>query len=377
MRRRTGTYLFIAAILSFLSLIYFKTIKTIEEKASSCKNSADSLKVSYVKVSCVGDVFLHDSNIESAERSGGYSFEGIFDEVAGVLSNADIASCWLGGVFDSLGPYKGYPLFKSPPQILDVLKESGFDLMLRTNHTMDYGREGLETTTEEIRRRGLLQLGAFLTENESRRIFVLTKDSLSVAFLSYTYGLNGMPTENGWEVALIDTAKIGEDIRSADALSDFVVVFLHYGTEYSIEPSAYQKRIARFCAEAGAGIIIGSHPHVIEPVDTIITKDGRLVYSAYSLGNFYCGQRKERTESGMILSFIIEKSNRTKFNAEVKSVSYKPTYVRKFVNEEGNVKFKVVFSESFTDSSDIEEYRRVKDSVIQTKELMSIISDRL
>ena len=366
----------ISAFLILLFFLYFKTIGFFQEKVLHSERSADSLMISYVKISCVGDVFLHDSNIKAAESKEGYSFKGIFDEVSALLSDADISSCWLGGVYDTVGEYKGYPLFKSPAVLLDELKESGFDIMLRTNHTMDYGIEGLVLTTEEIRKRGLVQLGAFLTKEESKSIFVFVKDSLKIAFLSYTYGLNGLPTKNSWDVALIDTFKIKEDIENAKAISDFTVVFLHYGTEYSIEPSAYQLKIARFCAEAGAGIIIGSHPHVIEPVDTIITKDGRVVYTAYSLGNFYCGQRKERTESGMILSFIVEKSNRTGFHAEVKSISYKPTYVRKIIDSEGKAKFNVIFSENFRDSSNPAEYKRIKESVDETKRLMEIISDR-
>ncbi|MGE3063627.1 MAG: CapA family protein [bacterium] len=370
MLKRVIFYPLFVLLLLLLYLISGRFVLSYAAKKHPLKESS---YISYIKFNCVGDVFLHDSNLKSAETKDGFEFKASFQEISSALRDADITSCWLGGVFDTTGPYTGYPLFKSPDELLTALHESGFDLMLRTNHTMDYYEEGLESTTNLIEKNGMIQLGAFLTEEKSREIYVAVKDSLKVAVLSYTYGLNGLKPKHSWEVAMIDTAKIRSDIERAKNISDFIVLFLHYGTEYSREPSEYQKRIARFCAEAGAGIIVGSHPHVIEPVETLVTKDNRIVYSAYSLGNFFCGQRKEHTDCGMILSFIVEKSSRTNSKAIVKSISYKPTYVKKYLSE-NSYKFKIVLSEEYSDSSDKEIFNRIKESAEETKCLMRLIS---
>jgi len=344
----------------------------LEKKIANEKSSY----ISSIKIKCVGDIFLHNSNLEAAKTNSGYDFSSAFENVSVPLTDADITSCWLGGVFDSAGPYAGYPLFKSPVELLDALKESGFDIMLRTNHTYDYNEAGLISTSGNIKKRGLIQLGAYASEEESEHIFTFSKDSLTLSMISYTYWLNGFKAKKPWQVSLIDTEKIAEDIKKAKTVSDFVIVFLHYGTEYSREPSEYQRKIARFCAEKGAGIIIGSHPHVIEPVETIITEDGRIVYSAYSLGNFFCGQRERYTDCGVILSFFVEKSSRSNSKAIVKGLSYTPTYVCKYT-ENGNFKYKIVLSQTFADTSDTMLDRIILESLSDTRDILKLISDTL
>lgn len=358
----------------FISITTLYLIRNILLSDLSKRISNEEISyISYIKISSVGDIFLHESNIKTGKTKTGYDFSFSFEDVAPVLRKSDITTCWLGAVYDTIGPYTGYPLFKSPAQLLTALKESGFDIMLRTNHTMDYYEDGLMSTTELMKKNNLIQLGAFITKEESKEIYIIKKDSLDIALLSYTYGLNGLMPKYSWEVAMIDTAKIGMEIKRAAELSDFVIVFLHYGTEYSREPDKFQKRIARFCAESGAGIIIGSHPHVIEPIETILTKDNRIVYSAYSLGNFFCGQRKRYTDCGMILSFYIEKSARTNFLAEVKSISYTPTYVNKYF-ENGDLKYKIILADEFNDISDTILYLKIKESLSDTREILHFIS---
>lgn len=314
----------------FSALTVFILTAVRKHSDSVAKTFESNLYISHITIASVGDIFLHSSNIQSGKKDSEYDFEYSFEYIKPLIKTADIATCWFGGVADSIGPYTGYPCFKSPHKIIDAIKNSGFDVLMRTNHTYDYFENGLKSTTSFIKSRNLIQLGAFIDEDESEKIYTFTKDSLTIAILSYTYGTNGLIPKNKWEITLIDTAKIRSDIIKSKKISDFTIVMLHYGTEYSRYPDSFQKRIARFSAEAGADLIIGSHPHVVEPVETLITSDGRIVKSAYSLGNFYCGQRKKYTDTGIILYSIIEKSSRTKGIAVLNNISVTPTYIHRW-----------------------------------------------
>ncbi|MEO0106938.1 MAG: CapA family protein, partial [candidate division WOR-3 bacterium] len=214
----------------------------------------------------------------------------------------------------------------TPKELAYALRDAGFDLLFRTNHTLDYGFKGLRTTTKIIKDTGLVQVGAYITEEESKEIYVFEKNGIKIAFLSYIYGMNGIPIPKPWMVKLIDLDEIKKDIEKARPLCDFVIVALHFGIEYKRFPNKEQKKTVKKITEMGADMIIGSHPHVIQPVEVLEIED-KKIFVAYSLGNFFCGQRKKYTDTGIILKYTIAKDSNTVYLKEIK---YIPTYVAKY-----------------------------------------------
>ncbi|MEO0122942.1 MAG: CapA family protein [candidate division WOR-3 bacterium] len=276
----------------------------------------------------VGDIFIHKSILNSVydTKEKYYNFYPCFEEVKPYLSSVDLCTAWFGGALDTIGPYTGYPCFKTPRELAYTLKDAGFDLLFRTNHTLDYGVKGLKTTTKILKDTGLVQIGAYVTEEESKEIYVFEKNGIKIAFLSYTYGMNEIPIPKPWMVKLIDLEEIKKDIEMAKPFCDFVIVALHFGIEYERFPNKEQKKTVKKIAEMGADMIIGSHPHVIQPIE-VIELEQKKVYVAYSLGNFFCGQRKRYTDTGIMLKYVIAKDSNATYLKEIK---YIPTYVAKY-----------------------------------------------
>jgi len=281
-----------------------------------------------VTIVSVGDIFINKSVFESVYdlRKKSYDFNPCFEYVKEYLSSADLATAWFGGVLDSTGPYTGYPCFKTPKDLSKALKTNGFDILFRTNHTLDYGFKGLRTTTKILKEDSLIQIGAYISEEESKEIYVFEKNGIKIAFLSYTYGTNGIPIPEPWMVKLINLKEINQDIERAKTMSDFIIVALHFGIEYQRYPNKEQKKIVKKISEMGADMIIGSHPHVIQPVEVVEISD-KKIFVAYSLGNFFCGQRKRYTDTGIILKYTIAKDS---VKTYLKEVKYIPTYVAKY-----------------------------------------------
>lgn len=292
-----------------------------------------------IRIISVGDIFIHQSVLKSIyqKETKSYNFYPCFEELETYLNSADVVTCWFGGVLDTVGPYTGYPCFKTPENLAEVLKKVGFKIIFRTNHTLDYGERGLRITTSILKKYNLIQIGAYITEDEIKEIYVFEKDNIKISFLSYTYGPNGITIPKPWMVNLIDLEKIKKDIEKAKRISDFVIVALHFGKEYERFPNSEQKKIVKEISKFGADMIISSHPHVIQPVE-IIEIDDKKVFVAYSLGNFFCGQRKRYTDTGIMLKYIIDKKDDTAF---LKRVSYIPCWIAKYKEKE-KYKFKIL-----------------------------------
>lgn len=289
-----------------------------------------------VNIISVGDIFIHQSVLDAVydNKRKLYDFDPCFEQVTPYLKNVDIATAWFGGVLDSVGTYTGYPSFKTPQSLALAMKNTGFDIVFRTNHTMDYGESGLRKTTTILNKYGIEQIGAYLTETESRNIYVFKKDNLKISFLSYTYGMNDIPVPKLWMVNFIDAEKIKDDITRAKLISDFIIVALHFGEEYQRYPNLNQKQLTEQIIKYGANLIIGSHPHVIQPVDLINNK----VYVAYSLGNFFCGQRMQYCDAGVMLKYTVAKE---KDSTYLKQITYIPTWNAKYY-EKDNYQFKII-----------------------------------
>jgi len=279
-----------------------------------------------------GDIFLHSQNVAAAwdDSSRGYDFDPVFLPVRPLLDSADFAVCWLGGEFSNTPPYRGYPRFRSPARLLHSLKRTGFDICLATNHIVDGGRAGLAERIRLLDSIGLLHPGEFSTRESARHPLVLEKNGVRVALLSYTYGTNLLPVPEPWMVNLIDTARMGADVRRADSLKvDFTVVALHQGEEYRLVPTGEQVRTAEFLARLGVDLVVSAHPHVVEPAGLVQVRrdDGvlcRMPVLTYSLGNFYCGQEYPNTRTGLIVRVRLARDSS---GTRIAEAGFTPTYV--------------------------------------------------
>lgn len=269
----------------------------------------------------VGDVMAHMPQITGAydKETNTYSFAHYFTEIAPYLEGdwviANLETPLAGA---DLG-FSGYPQFNAPVELADALKEAGFNIVTTANnHAMDRREKGVLRTLEALQQRDLLAVGTYASQEEADDILVVTKNGISMAILAYTYGVNGIPIPEGksYLVNLIDEEKIAADIQKARDLGvDVVTVALHMEGEYHRLPNDGQKKLTQFVIEAGADIILGSHPHVVQPYDIVevIDENGlpRQAIIIYSLGNFISNQGPPRTakytDVGVIFNINITK----------------------------------------------------------------------
>ena len=264
----------------------------------------------------VGDNLIHTQVIRSGKKSdGSYDFSHLFAGISKEVEAADLAIINQETILcdKSLG-YSGYPRFGSPYEIGEAIHDAGFDVVLQaTNHTMDKGLEGVLDTLQFWKQYDdITMVGINETEDALSRIGFYTKNGIKVAILNYTYGLNGLSVPKGKEYLinmLTDREQMKADIALAKKKSDFVIVCPHWGTEYVYQPTKQQNQLTQFFLEEGVDLVLGTHPHVLEPVEWLETKDGThrmLVY--YSLGNFVSNQdAMARMLGGMAKIKLIKK----------------------------------------------------------------------
>ncbi len=264
----------------------------------------------------IGDIMGHDEQIWSAENRENhtYSYDEVFTFISPVIKEADLAianfEVTLAGK-----PYKGYPQFSSPPALAKACKNAGIDYFVTANnHAADRGREGIEGTILRLDSLGIHHTGTFLSEaaKDTLQPLILRKKGISIALLNYTYGTNGIKVPGPVIVNPLDKELVASDIKKAESRNpDFIVLFLHWGTEYDTIPSKSQADLANYFFSKGADLIIGSHPHVLQKM--VWFKNDNLLNNkavVYSLGNFVSNQRKPKTDGGsMVRIEITRKGN--------------------------------------------------------------------
>lgn len=236
----------------------------------------------------VGDVLLHTRILEGAQlEDGSYSFASLFEHVAEEIQAADLAivnqEVILGG--SELG-VSGYPAFNAPYEAGDALVEAGFDLVCHaTNHALDKGKKGLLHCINFWKEQhpDIGVIGIYDSAEARDTIYCYEENGITIAVLNYTYGTNGiaLPKDMPYAVNLLNEDRVAADLERAKELADFVIVCPHWGTEYVLEPTKEQKKWAKLFAEHGADLVLGTHPHVMEPIEW---QGDTLVY--YSIGNF-------------------------------------------------------------------------------------------
>ena len=253
----------------------------------------------------VGDMLMHmPVNNSGKMEDGTMNFDHLFTYTKDMIAEADVAivnqEVMLGGT--ELG-ISGYPKFNTYYEVGDALANAGFDVVLHaTNHTMDRGKDGLLNCLNfwETNYPNMAIVGIQDTKEEQSEIYVYEHQGIKVAILNYTYGLNGlpMPSDMPFAVNLIKESQIAEDVARAKELADFVVLCPHWGTEYVLEETKNQRMWAEFFMECGVDLVIGTHPHVIEPAEMWTDEEGNEMLVYYSLGNYVNSTASEEKNIG-------------------------------------------------------------------------------
>lgn len=289
-----------------------------------------------IHMAATGDIMCHLTNVKNAYSSTtkDYDFTNVFKNISQYTQNADITVGNLETTFagKSRG-YTGYPTFNTPEVLGKNLRDIGFDVICTANnHSMDKGYSGVESTLNFLDEYGLGHYGTARSAEEQDTILVKDVNGIKIAFLAYTYGTNGItvPKDKSYCVNLIDKDLIKEHIALAKAQEvDVICVSMHWGAEYKLTPNSTQKDLADFLFENGVDIILGSHPHVLEPMEkrTITLEDGTTKdgFVIYSLGNFVSGQIYANTKSTVILDIEITKNSDETIS--IGSINYTPVYL--------------------------------------------------
>ena len=248
-----------------------------------------------VTLMAVGDNLIHNTIYWSAElEGGGYDFTPVYADIAPIVSEYDLACINQETIYVSdPAMYSNYPDFGTPTQVGDALAQAGFDVVTHaTNHCYDKLDTGILDTIGFWRENHpeMTILGIHDTQDDADTVRVVEKNGIRLALLNYTYGLNYSAPANSYMIDTLSRDKVLADLQKAESQADFTVVFVHWGEEGQTKPSQSQRDWAQLLANGGADLVIGSHPHVLQPLETVTAADGREVPVFFSLGNFVSHQ---------------------------------------------------------------------------------------
>ncbi len=351
--------LLLSAVLSFI-------LQPLPSNSHHIGLESDEDTTVTIVISAVGDLMCHSVQYNYARvEIDSFDFTNVFSEVKSYLQEPDFTfgnlETVLGG--KSIG-YSGYPRFNSPDAYAYALKAAGFDLLTTANnHALDQGEFGLIRTIEQLDKLELNYNGTFTSQHDRDSIRIFNLKGIKIAFLAYTYGTNGyaVPKGKNYLINLIDLENIKSGIqRSREKNTDLVLIHFHFGEEYQREPNNYQKEVVDFAIENGADIIIGSHPHVLQPAKFFKSNGGRLDsgFVAYSLGNFVSNQRWRYSDAGAILNLYITK-NLMNDSVFISRSEFIPTWV--FKGETNNQKEFIILPAETAYSTNSYKFLRKKD----------------
>jgi poly-gamma-glutamate synthesis protein (capsule biosynthesis protein) len=267
----------------------------------------------FLTIVAAGDNLFHDTILKSSLRNGAYNFEPLYSEIKDFIEPADIAFINQETVFGGKDfGFSGYPRFNTPQEAGKALVSAGFDVINHaTNHIMDKGEAAVFATMDYWDSvPGIEYLGIYRSEElRNTKKVIIEKNTIKIGFLAYTYGTNGLPVprDKPYLVSLIDTDIMAKEIDELRPLCDFLVVSMHWGNEYQHTPSGRQEELARFLAEHNVDLVIGHHPHVIQPFVYIPRPDGKTTLCFYSLGNFVSAQIRTSTLTGGLMYLRLKK----------------------------------------------------------------------
>lgn len=343
-----------------------------------------------------GDAMSHMPQTRDAydSQAGAYDYKPMIRFAKPWIEQADYAVVNLETTFAGGPDYSGFPAFNTPDALGDALKDAGFDLVsTANNHCLDRGYDGMVRTLDVLDNLGLAHVGTYRSAEEraaQNGVHVADVGGIKVAFLSYTYGTNGIPvskshpdtvnilhTDYMSDAQVLDTARIADDLAAAEALSpDLIAVIVHWGVEYQTTQNEHQEEIADFLFDHGADVILGSHPHVLQPMEirTLTDRDGttHTGFVCWSLGNFISSQNDEYTDTTVVLNLELTKNPNTGVT-DVTKVGYVPLYMLDREQEVGGERFTLLDAHR-----GIEEYASGDSSYISAsteKKLQKCVSD--
>lgn len=285
----------------------------------------------YATLASVGDVFFGQTPLRHARdpETGEYDFTPSLEHVKALISAADLAVANLEEPVagEDLGGYTGYPMFNAPDALLAALKDAGFDVLTNANnHALDRGERGVLRTNDALDRFGFVHTGTARSQAERDAVTMVEVNGIKLAFTAYSYGTNGIPVPHPYLINLLDEKLMRSDIaRAREAGADLVAVALHFGNEYEVAPDARQEALVDRLLDAGADIVLGHHPHVLQRAE--LRGEGRLKKAVlFSQGNFLCSQVGEDRLTSAIFYLDLEKDQVTGA-AGVTAIRFKPVYI--------------------------------------------------
>lgn len=295
-------------LLSFASFLFYPDASVEAEPFSASFTPAERHAITYeepirtITIGMAGDILLH--NGLNNYQDYGPSFEKVKEMTNSldyfIVNQESLAAGEEFGI-------SGYPAFNSTERILDTVDELGTDLvMISNNHTLDKGPRALRQSIQNLKDRELEYIGAYESQEDADRDRIISFGGVKIGILSYTYGMNGipLPVDQPYLVNLIDIAQMQQDLDRLNALVDYSMVLVHWGTEYELYPNDDQRYITNMLVDAGADFIFGSHPHVLQPYE-LVEQSGNQAHVFYSLGNFFSGQTITNTNYGGVAVFTL------------------------------------------------------------------------
>lgn len=275
-----------------------------------------------------GDAMQHQGQLDQAKAEGngnGYNYDECFKLIAPTITEADYAVVNLEVPLGGGPEYSGYPCFSAPDSYAQALKDAGFDMFLTANnHCLDRGDRAARRTLMTLDSLRIDHIGTFhdAVQRDTLVPFIKNIHGIRFGFLNYTYGTNGIEPRQGMEIALIDREKMAREIKACRQKgAEIIVIAIHWGIEYVLLENANQRSIADFLIDQGVDLIIGSHPHVIQPMKIIKNeKENKDVLVVYSLGNFISNMKTGDTRGGALVRARIERDKNGK--AILKKANY-------------------------------------------------------
>ena len=368
LRRRiflSACALILVAVIALIVFVVNSIINISQKQPNKDNNSSTESKVeevipeSYATILSIGDIMVHKTQLDGAKTTDGYDFSAFFKKVSPYFQNADLSVGNLELTFggSESGNFRGYPTFNTTDQLADAIKNSGINmLMTSNNHSNDTSLFGLKRTAQVLKEKGIEYTGTRETESEPKYV-VKEINNIKIGIANFTYETPGDDATrkylNGGAIninanGLINTfsyQRIESFYSEAQSFIDgmkkdgaeFISFYMHWGEEYQLTANTWQKSIAQRLSNMGVDMIIGGHPHVVQPMELIHSEDGQnTTVCIYSLGNAVSNQRRElisnspkgHTEDGVMFSYTLKKSS----DGEVTltAIDLIPTWVYKY-----------------------------------------------
>ena len=289
---------------------------------------------SEVKILAMGDMIFHQPIVKNYRSNDSYDFTPIFNNISSDINEADLAIANFEGSVNSNRKLSGFPLFNFPKETIYSLKNVGFDLLsTANNHALDTGLDGIAETINHINESGMKNFGTLAEDGEKG--IIVEKNGIKIGLISFTDTLNGMDSLMRGKEYSVNTFSqdVKGDIEKLKEKSDIVIVYPHWGNEYQLVPNERQIFLKEMLQEAGADIILGSHPHVLQRYE-VEDKNNKKYFTIFSMGNALSNQRVENlkksgVDTGALIKLVIEKDN-ISGETKLKEYGVYPTYVNRY-----------------------------------------------